>query len=125
VAPGLGPPCSVKTSPGRLLASRVSMRTIADLLSTHLDRPVIDDTGLSGRFDIEVEALEITAPSNYKPGPGDLALPPAPGTPIFIAVREQLGLTLEPRDAPVTVLILEHAEHPRPVPTAAVSASGR
>lgn len=124
-APGQGPPCSVKTPPGRLFASSLSMRTIANLLSAHLDRPVIDDTGLSGRFDIEVEALEIKAPSNYKPGPSDLALPPAPGTSIFIAVREQLGLTLEPRDAPVPVLVLEHAERPRSMPAAAASASGR
>ncbi len=90
------------------------MPTIASLLSAHLDRLVIDQTGLPGRYDLEIEAQEIKAAADYAPGPSDLALPPAAGPSIFIAVREQLGLTLEPQTAPVPVVVIDHAERPVP-----------
>lgn len=112
--PGQGPPCSMKTPPGRLFANTFTMPAIASLLSRHLDRPVIDATRLSGRFDIELEAAEIKAPPDYKPGPSDLALAPANGPSIFVAVQEQLGLRLEPRVAPVAVVVVDHAERPIP-----------
>jgi uncharacterized protein (TIGR03435 family) len=109
MVPGQGPTCSFKTPPGRLFASAFSIQTIAHLMSDHLGRPVVDGTGLQGLFDLELEAVEIKAESNHKPGPSDLALPPPPGTSIFVAVREQLGLRLEPQDAPVPVVVIEQA----------------
>jgi uncharacterized protein (TIGR03435 family) len=110
-----GPPCSSKTPPGRLFANTVTMPALASMLSLHLDRPVIDGTGLTGRFDVQVEAREIKAAPDYKPGPSDLVLPPAAGPSIFVAVREQLGLKLEPRIAGVSTLIVRHAELPVPL----------
>ncbi len=106
------PPCSLKTPPGRLFATTVSMPALATLLSSHLDRPVIDATGLAGRFDVELEAAEIKAPPGYTPGPSDLALPPAAGPSILVAVREQLGLRLDARVAPIPVLVIRRAERP-------------
>ena len=73
---------------------------------------MIDRTGLSGRFDIELEAAEIEAAPDYKLGPSDLALPPASGPTIFVAVREQLGLELEPVDASLPVIVIDQAERP-------------
>ena len=110
--PGQGPPCGFKTPPGRLFANTFPMPAIASLLSRHLDRPVIDRTGLSGSFDIELEAAEIKAAPNYKPGPSDLALPPAAGPTIFVAVKEQLGLQLEPVVAALPVIFIDQAERP-------------
>jgi uncharacterized protein (TIGR03435 family) len=112
--PGQGPPCGFKTPPGRLFANTFTMPTIASFISRHVDRPVIDRTGLEGRFDIELEAAEIKAAPDYEPGPSDLALPPAAGPSIFVAVREQLGLKLEPRVAPISVVVIDHAERPVP-----------
>ena len=112
LSPGQAPPCSFKTPPGRLFVNTFTMPAIASLLSRHLDRPVIDRTRLSGRFDIELEAAEIKAAPDYKPGPSDLALPPAAGPSIFVAVREQLGLKLEPVDAPLAVIVIDQAERP-------------
>ena len=109
-----GPPCSRKTPPGRLFANTVSMPTLASMLASHLDRPVIDGTGMAGRFDVQLEAAEIKAASDYRPGPSDLALPPAAGPSIFVAVREQLGLKLEPRVASVSVVVVRRAERPVP-----------
>jgi uncharacterized protein (TIGR03435 family) len=111
--PGQGPPCGMKTPPGRLFANTFSMAAIATLIARHVDRPVIDQTRLDGRFDIELEASEIKSPPDYKPGPSDLALPPAAGPSIFIAVREQLGLKLEPRTAPVSVVVIDQAVAPK------------
>lgn len=116
LSPGQGPPCSFKTPPGRLVANTFSMAMIASLLSRHLDRLAIDGTGLDGLFDIELEASDIKAPPNYRPGPSDLALPPAAGPSIFVAVREQLGLKLEPQSAPVGVVVIDAAERPVSVP---------
>ena len=50
--------------------------------------------------------------ANYKPGPSDLALPPAAGPTIFVAVREELGLKLEPVDASMAVIVIDQAERP-------------
>ena len=111
--PGQGPPCGFKTPPGRLLANTFPMPAIASLLSRHLDRPVIDRTGLSGSFDIELEAAEIKAAPDYTPGPSDSGLPPAAGPTIFVAVREQLGLKLEPVMAALAVIVIDQAERPQ------------
>lgn len=109
-----GPPCTMKTPPGRLFANTVTMATLASLLSRHVDRPVVDGTGLQGRFDVEIEAADIKPPPNYRPGPSDLTLPPAAGPSLFVAVREQLGLTLRPQLAAIPVLVVRGAERPAP-----------
>lgn len=110
LSPGQGPPCGLKTPPGRLFANTFTIPAIASLLSRHVDRPVIDRTGLSGRFDIELEAAEIKAAPDYKPGPSDLDLPPAAGPTIFLAIGTQLGLKLETVDASLPVIIIDQAE---------------
>jgi uncharacterized protein (TIGR03435 family) len=114
VPPGQSPPCSMKTPPGRLFANTVTMPTLASLLSQHTDRDVVDTTGLTGRYDIELESSDLKAPAGYTPGPSDLALPPAAGPPLSVAVQQQLGLKLEPSIAGVPVVIVDAAERPIP-----------
>ena len=60
--PGQGPPCSFKTPPGRLFANTFTMPAIASLISRHVDRPIIDRTGLEGRFDIDWKRLRSRRP---------------------------------------------------------------
>ena len=72
-----------------------------------LDRPVLDQTGLDGRFDIHLEY----APSNPAPAPGSTP-PDTAGASIFTAVQEQLGLKLTVGKGPVAVLVIDHAERP-------------
>ena len=68
-----------------------------------VDRPVIDKTGITGRFDIHVEfSGEGTEPAS------DPAAPP----PIFTALQEKLGLKLEPGKGPVEILVIDHIERP-------------
>jgi len=66
-----------------------------------LDRPVIDQTGLTGMFDVHLEFAHEGAPA------GDLSAPS-----LFTAVQEQLGLKLTPDKGPVEVLVIDHLERP-------------
>ena len=73
-----------------------------------MGRPVVDATGLTGTFDIDlVWALESTADS----GVGQLS-PVETSASIFTAVQEQLGLKLESGRGPVDVIVIERVEPP-------------
>jgi uncharacterized protein (TIGR03435 family) len=72
---------------------------------TSIDRVVVDHTGLTGKFDWEVQWT-----------PDDLRVdgPKQEGPSIFQAFRDQLGLKLEPTRARVDVLVIDRAERPMP-----------
>ena len=78
-----------------------------------LDRPVIDKTGLSGRFDF---GFTFTPDESQFDGhPPRLPAPTnttnsSPG--LFDAIQQQLGLKLTPATAPADVLIIDHVEKP-------------
>jgi uncharacterized protein (TIGR03435 family) len=85
-----------------------SMASLSEgVLSNRLDRPVIDKTGLIGRFDFHLEFLpdEHGTPADPVDGAGPS---------IFTAVQEQLGLKLSPAKGPVEVIVVDHAEKPSP-----------
>jgi uncharacterized protein (TIGR03435 family) len=108
---------------------RLSRSPVVEALGTTLDefsktlpvdRPVIDKTGITGRFDIRVkfsrEGTSLDA-SPIAPEPaGTIRTPPASdptGPPsIFIALQEQLGLRLESGRGPVETLVIDHIERP-------------
>jgi uncharacterized protein (TIGR03435 family) len=99
---------------GVLPASNATMQDFAGLLqSAVLDRPVVDQTGLTGRFDF---TLNWTPDEAQFVGMGIKVPPPSdkPDAPpgLFTAVQEQLGLRLDATKAPVDVLILDHVEKP-------------
>ncbi len=76
-----------------------------------LDRPVVDKTGLTGRFDFDLT----WAPDASQFG-GEVPVAPADASspPFFTAIREQLGLRLEATRGPVEVLVVDDAERPSP-----------
>lgn len=90
VAKGLRPlaPCRVDTMAG--LAESLTF-------SSGLDRPVVDQTGLSGKYLVQLE----WAANENSDGPS-----------LFTAVQEQLGLKLEPEKAPVEVLVVDQVTRP-------------
>ena len=73
-----------------------------------LDRPVVNKTGITGRFDFHLEfALdEITG--------GGAAPAETAGPSIFTALERQLGLKLEPAKAPGDFIVIDHVERPSP-----------
>ena len=79
-------------------------------------RLVIDRTGLTGRFDLDLEWTPDQMPPPAAPGapPSVLPPPPADGPSLFAAIQEQLGLKLEATRGPVEVLVIDSAERPQP-----------
>ncbi|HEX4319775.1 MAG TPA: TIGR03435 family protein [Acidobacteriaceae bacterium] len=74
-----------------------------------LDRPVVDKTGLSGRYDFDLE----WAPDETQFG-GDVpvASADAPSPPLFRAIQDELGLKLVATRGPVDALIVDTAQRP-------------
>jgi uncharacterized protein (TIGR03435 family) len=89
----------------------VAYRTLAGQLSSTVRRTIIDKTGLTGTFNVHLKWASDPAPSPSDPA---AAIPIAdPGAPsIFDALKEQLGLKLEPGRGPAEYLVIDHAERP-------------
>jgi uncharacterized protein (TIGR03435 family) len=78
---------------------------IGAIANSMLDRPVIDKTGLTGTYDIKLKYTpDLRSNREAGPDPNDIT--------VFTAVREQLGLRLEPQKAVVEVLMVDHVEKP-------------
>lgn len=90
-----------------------TMELIAASLSSFpggLNRPVVDRTGLTGRYDFKVEW---TPEQNGSTAAAEAApQPEVQGTTLLEAVAEQLGLKLEPTKAPIKVPVIDHVEGP-------------
>ena len=82
------------------------------LLSLVFDRPVVNTTGIEGRFDIHLEfAPDETTPRLLPRGDAASVADPA-GQPIFTALQQQLGLKLVPAKGPGEFLVIDHVEKP-------------
>ena len=93
-------------------ARRDGVRTMSDLaenLTGRMNQPVIDRTGLTGRYDFVLR----WTPDNVQNAAAN-AGPSRDGTPIVTALQEQLGLKLEAQRAPVEFLIIDRIERPSP-----------
>jgi uncharacterized protein (TIGR03435 family) len=78
-------------------ATKIPIAMLAENLSGMLDRPVVNNTGLTGLYDFRLEwasdqATDATGPS------------------LFTALQEQLGLKLESARGPVEVIVIDSAE---------------
>jgi len=107
------PPCAMGGPPGQFASDGLEIANLASALSSLVGRPVIDRTGLTGAFDWNVEF----APESAVPNPNDDPAPssqPSDRPSIFTALREQLGLKLQPGRGPVSVLVVDRVEPPTP-----------
>jgi uncharacterized protein (TIGR03435 family) len=109
-----GLPALIFRALGVLPARNASIADLAGVLqSVVLDRPVVDQTDLPGRFDFTLtwtpDESQFSGMGVKVPAPtGDAAAPPG----LFTAITEQLGLKLESTRAPVDVLVVDHVEKP-------------
>jgi uncharacterized protein (TIGR03435 family) len=101
---------TVTPGPGRIRGQRGRISQLADRPSTILGRTVVDKTGLTSVYDMEL---------TYTPDPSmTQQLPPGfpgsdvPGPSLFTAVQEQLGLKLTAGKGPVEVIVVDTAEKP-------------
>jgi uncharacterized protein (TIGR03435 family) len=104
----------------RFLAGGVSMVQLALSLSRHVNRIVMDKTGLTGIFDFELQwtpdGLPARAPGTAADQPirlnGTDVDPNGPS--IFTAMQEQLGLKLESTRGPIEVHVIDSVAQPTP-----------
>ena len=84
-----------------LTATGMSLATLADELSSELQRVVLDKTGLTAKYDITLKWSKDDAPATD-------ASPPT----LLTALQEQLGLKLVSSKAPVPTFVIDHVEMP-------------
>jgi uncharacterized protein (TIGR03435 family) len=98
-----GPP-SIQPDRSRMTVAvqRGQISQLVDVLSNFFHAPVIDETGLKGRYDLTVNVAK------YLPQAGDA--PPDPLSLIATALQEELGLKLESRKTAVDLVVIDHAE---------------
>jgi uncharacterized protein (TIGR03435 family) len=87
------------------------MARLISSLSSALQSPVRDQTGLTGMWDSE---LSFTGERRRNTDPATAARDPNDAPALLTAVEEQLGLKLEPARGPVEVLVIDSVERPTP-----------
>jgi uncharacterized protein (TIGR03435 family) len=111
-----GAPFSLPIIGLHMPARNVSMTQFADILQTIIpltdpdrqDLPVLDQTGLSATFDFDLTWSGDPSLSGERGATGDP--PNAPD--LFTAIEEQLGLKLEAKKAPVSILVIDSVDKP-------------
>jgi uncharacterized protein (TIGR03435 family) len=83
--------------------SNMSMTDFTLIMQFFTDRPVVDQTGLAGKWDFKwtwtQDESRVSLDANAPPG-------------MFTAIQEQLGLKLEAKKAPADVFVIDHIERP-------------
>ncbi|SPE42826.1 conserved hypothetical protein [Candidatus Sulfopaludibacter sp. SbA3] len=88
---------------GVVIVERASLSELAAELSGKVfDRPVIDGTGLKGRYDVRLDMAAIMTASQVDRSD--------PATVMMTALQDQMGLKVVPRRDQVDVLVIDHAE---------------
>jgi uncharacterized protein (TIGR03435 family) len=90
---------AINIGQGRVIARGVSMATLVRILSENLERPAIDRTNLSGRYDFTL---------NYDPN----SLPDWRLGPALFSMVQDIGLKLEARKEMVEMIVVDSIEQP-------------
>jgi uncharacterized protein (TIGR03435 family) len=83
----------------QIKAHHISMKLLASALQGYTGEAVVDETGLAGLFDLNLDFNVDESTSSEGPT-------------VFEAVQRQLGLKLEARKGPVEVVVIDHVEKP-------------
>ncbi|MGH9600415.1 MAG: TIGR03435 family protein [Terracidiphilus sp.] len=114
-APADDPPALISTVYAEKIVMPARNATMGDfvriLQRAVLDRPVVDKTGLSGRYDFD---LTWAPDATQFGGEVPVAPPTASSPPFFTAIREQLGLRLVATRGPAEALVIDGVERPSP-----------
>jgi uncharacterized protein (TIGR03435 family) len=93
-----------------LPARNATMAQFASIMNRAiLDRPVVDKTGLSGKYDFD---LEWTPDETQFGGQVPQGTPEHPKPDLFAALQQQLGLRLEATKGPIEALVIDRVERP-------------
>jgi uncharacterized protein (TIGR03435 family) len=77
-----------------------------------MDRPVVDQTGLNGRYDFKLRWTPDESQTYCPSDPARSRDDPKARPGLYTAIQEQLGLKLTPTKAPVQVMVIDHLETP-------------
>ncbi len=99
--------------PVTVTALHCSTADLASFLTSRVARPVLDKTGLTGRYDFTLQfAQDDIAVLGSSSGAAPLSTADPGGASVFTAVQEQLGLKLESGKGPVEIIVIDHVERP-------------
>lgn len=101
--------CGTRTGNGSVSMKGVPLSNFVRNLGGMTGRFVIDKTGLTGAYDLDLQWTPDPAAAG---GPPQGPLGPGDGASLFAAIQEQLGLKLEAKRAPVEVVVIDSAERP-------------
>ncbi|HTS65765.1 MAG TPA: TIGR03435 family protein [Candidatus Acidoferrales bacterium] len=105
-------------------AEKMPMDGLVELLSKLVDKPIVDQTELKGKYHVALDIsmaemmamaraagapVPATAPGGDGKGPADAASDPTSGGSVFTTVQ-QLGLKLDSRKLPIEILVVEKCE---------------
>jgi uncharacterized protein (TIGR03435 family) len=89
-----------------LICGGTTMEQFVSRLANSVNAPVVDETGLTGKYNFEL----IFTPPAARPDSNAPEVDPAPT--LTDALQRDLGLKLEKGKAPVEVLVVDHVERP-------------
>jgi len=95
----------MRNRPHFIEGHKMNIGNLVYFLGGELQVPLVDKTGLEGKYDFKLEWSDDTRPTTG--GGADLEKPS-----LFAAVQEQLGLKLEAHPGPVKIFAIDHAEKP-------------
>jgi len=108
-------PCGIRIGPGALTMGGTPLANFAQSLGMFAGRIVLDRTGLTGAYDINLtwtpDQMSQRPPGAPEPLLNGVAVDPN-GPSLFTAVQEQLGLKLDSQRGPVDTLVIDRAEKP-------------
>jgi uncharacterized protein (TIGR03435 family) len=104
--------CGSRNAAGLINFGSMPISMLVQMLSNQTGREIVDETGLAGKYDVDLRfsADPLRPPraaADGRPAPDD-----APS--LFTALQEQLGLKLEPRKVQMERVIIDHIERPDP-----------
>jgi uncharacterized protein (TIGR03435 family) len=110
-------PCGIRIAPGYMDVGGQPLSMVVGNLSQFAGRIVVDRTGLTDSYDFTLKwTPDFIRMNQPKDAPDTILMNGVPmdpnGPSIFTAVQEQLGLKLDSQKGPVTVLVIDRAEHP-------------
>ena len=92
--------------PAGMVARFATMDDLANLLAGRVETPVVNQTGLKGRYDFTIDVSSFAGDSTKPGAVQDMAAT------LVTALQEQLGLRLESKKGPVEMLVVEGAARP-------------
>jgi len=116
----------INKGPGHIQGHMMNTASLANLLAALTGRLVVDQTGLKGNYDFDLDYTPDegqrmspdgvpTRPAGGAPGGGAIQVPSAStpdadGVSLLNAVQSQLGLKLEAKKGPVEMIVIDHIE---------------